>query len=116
MAASPPGQPPGTTLTDSGGAVQLVDPDGTIYQFNSNGTLNYVEDTHGNRITAGYNAQGQLASLTDSNGEYLDLAYNSQGLLATLTDSTDRPRPTATTPPASWSPTPTCMARRPTPT
>ncbi len=63
----------GTTLTASDGAYQLVEPDGTIYQFNTNGTLNYVQDTHGNRITAGYNAQGQLVSLTDSNGEYLDL-------------------------------------------
>ena len=27
------------------------------YQFNANGTLNYVQDTNGNRITAGYNAQ-----------------------------------------------------------
>ncbi len=77
----------GTTLTSSGGAYQLVEPDGTIYQFNANGTLNYVQDTHGNRITAGYNAQGQLVSLTDSNGEYLDLTYNAQGHLATLTDS-----------------------------
>ena len=70
----------GTTLTASGGAYQLVEPDGTIYQFNTNGTLDYVQDTHGNRITAGYNAQGQLASLTDSNGEYLDLTYNAQGI------------------------------------
>ena len=77
----------GTTLTVSGGAYQLVEPDGTIYQFNANGTLNYVQDTNGNRITAGYNAQGQLVSLTDSNGEYLDLTYNAQGHLATLTDS-----------------------------
>ncbi|MFI5458474.1 MAG: SdrD B-like domain-containing protein [Isosphaerales bacterium] len=77
----------GTTLTSSGGAYQLVAPDGIDYQFNTNGTLNYVQDTHGNRITAGYNAQGQLTSLTDSNGEYLDLAYNAQGRLATLTDS-----------------------------
>ncbi|MFI5454955.1 MAG: RHS repeat-associated core domain-containing protein [Isosphaerales bacterium] len=77
----------GTTLTASGGAVQLVEPDGTIYQFNTNGTLNYVQDTHGNRITAGYNTSGQLFSLTDSNGEFLDLAYNAQGHLATLTDS-----------------------------
>ncbi len=50
----------GTTLTVSGGGYQLVEPDGTIYQFNTNGTLNYVQDIDGNRITAGYNAQGQL--------------------------------------------------------
>jgi RHS repeat-associated protein len=77
----------GMTLTESGGAYQLVDPDSTIYQFNANGTLAYVQDTHGNTITAGYNGLGQLVSLTDSNGEYLDLSYDSQGDLATLTDS-----------------------------
>ena len=77
----------GTTLTVSDGAYQLVEPDGTTYQFNTNGTLNYVQDTNGNRITAGYNAQNQLVSLTDSNGEFLDLSYNAQGHLATLTDS-----------------------------
>ena len=77
----------GTTLTVSGGADRLVESDGTVYQFNINGTLSYVQDTHGNRITAGYNGQGQMISLTDSNGEYLDLTYNAQGHLATLTDS-----------------------------
>ena len=65
----------------------LVEPDGTVYQFNPNGTLAYVQDANGNRITAGYNAAGQLVSLTDSNGEYLTLTYNAHGHLATLTDS-----------------------------
>ncbi len=77
----------GTTLTENGGADRIVEPDGLISQFNANGTLNYLQDSHGNRITAGYNGQGQLATLTDSNGEYLDLAYNSQGFLGSLTDS-----------------------------
>ena len=53
----------GHDATSSGGAYQLVEPNGTTYQFNTNGTLTYVQDTHGNRITAGYNAQGQLVSL-----------------------------------------------------
>ena len=77
----------GTSLTATNGAYQFVKPDGTVFQFNTNGTLKYVQDTNGNRITAGYNAQGQLASLTDSNGEYLDLTYNAQGHLSQLTDS-----------------------------
>jgi RHS repeat-associated protein len=85
---APPRGEERTTLTAGGGTYQVVDPDGTSYQFNANGTLDYVEDTHGNRITAGYNAQGQLDTLTHSNGEFFDLAYNTQGLLATLTDST----------------------------
>ena len=78
----------GTTLTSSGDAYELVATDGTTSQFNANGTINFIQDTNGNRITAGYSAQGQLVSLTASNGEYLDLAYNAQGRLATLTDST----------------------------
>src|SRR5208337_4409960 len=77
----------GLTLSISNGAYLLEAPDGTFYQFNANGTLNYVEDTNGNSITAGYNSQGQLVSLTDSNGEYLDLTYNAQGHLSQLTDS-----------------------------
>jgi len=77
----------GSSLTASGGAYQLVGADGTILKFNPDGTLNYVQDTHGNTITAAYNPQGQLVSLTDSNGEYVDLAYNSAAHLASLTDS-----------------------------
>ncbi len=77
----------GTTLTLRGGAYQLVAADGSTTLFNTNGTLAYVQDTHGNRITAGYNGQNQLVSLTDSNGEYIDLSYNNQGHLSQLTDS-----------------------------
>ncbi len=69
----------GTTLTASNGAYRLVGPSGTAYQFNANGTLSYLQDANGNRITAGYNTQGQLALLTDSNGEFLRLTYNPQG-------------------------------------
>ncbi len=77
----------GTTLTGNNGAYQLTGPAGTIYQFNTDGTLNYVQDKNGNRITAAYNAEGQLDSLTQSNGEYVDLSYNAQGHLSQLTDS-----------------------------
>jgi RHS repeat-associated protein len=74
------------TLTFTAGKYRLVETDGTVYQFNPDGTLNYVEDTHGNRITAGYTS-GQLTTLTHSNGESLTLTYNGQGHLATLVDS-----------------------------
>jgi RHS repeat-associated protein len=77
----------GIALTFSNGAYQLVERDGTVYQFNTNGTLDYVQDTHGNRITTSYDAAGRLSQLTETNGEYLHLAYNSQGQLGTLTDS-----------------------------
>ncbi len=77
----------GEVLTLTSGAYRLLDPDGTAYQFNTNGTLDYVQDKNGNRIMASYNSSGQLSQLTDSNGEYLQLGYNAQGQMTTLTDS-----------------------------
>ena len=52
------------------GVFSLQEKDGTLTEFNpvSNGqaTLDYVQDTNNNRITAGYNTNGQLVKLTDS--------------------------------------------------
>jgi len=76
-----------SVLTLANGAYTLTRPDGTIYQFNANGTLAYVQDSNGNRITASYNTGGQLVTLTHSNGEYLTLTYNAQGRLSRLVDS-----------------------------
>jgi RHS repeat-associated protein len=69
----------------SGGGCQLTESDGSLTAFNANGTLNYVQDSNGNRITAAYSG-GLLTQLTDSNGEYLTLSYTN-GLLTKLTDS-----------------------------
>ena len=69
-----------------GGAYQLRETDGTVEAFLPSGQLNYVQDSDGNRITAGYNASGQMVSLTDSDGQALTLAYNGQGLISTITD------------------------------
>ncbi len=77
-----------SVVTIANGAYRLVATDGTIYQFNPNGTIGYVQDFNGSRITAGYNFAGQLVSLTDSNGEYVGLSYNAQGHVSELTDST----------------------------
>ena len=76
-----------SVVTFTNGAYRLVTTDGTIYQFNPNGTIGYVQDSKGNRITAGYNFAGQFVSLADSNGESLTLSYNAQSHLGTLTDS-----------------------------
>jgi RHS repeat-associated protein len=76
----------GEVLTSSAGAYRLLEPNGTVYQFNTDGTLAYVQDANGNRITADY-SNGRLATLTDANGEYLQLTYDTQGQLKTLTDS-----------------------------
>ncbi len=74
------------TLSLTSGAYQYVQTDGTIIVFNTNGSLNYEQDTNGNRITAGYNSSGELSSLTASNGSALKIAYNAQGLIASITD------------------------------
>jgi RHS repeat-associated protein len=78
------------TLTDDGhGGYLLTEADGTATDYNANGTLNYVRDTDGNRITAGYTA-GLLTSLTTSSGQWIGIAYNSAGLISTVTDSEGR--------------------------
>ena len=74
------------TLTLTSGAYQYVQTDGTILAFNSNGTLNYEQDTNGNRITAGTNSSGELTSLTASNGSAIAIAYNAQGLISQITE------------------------------
>ncbi len=75
-------------LTATGGAFQLQELDGAITAFNSDGTLNYVQDRNGNRITATYTS-GLLTRLTHSNGAFLTLTYTS-GLLTQVQDSAGR--------------------------
>jgi YD repeat-containing protein len=74
------------TLTRTSGAYQYRQTNGTILAFNPNGTLNYEQDTNGNRITAGYNSSGQLTSLTASSGSAITIAHNAQGLISSITD------------------------------
>jgi RHS repeat-associated protein len=72
-------------LSLSSGAYQYVETDGTIIAFIADGSLNYEQDTNGNRITAGYSS-GELSSLTASNGSRITIAYNTQGLISSITD------------------------------
>ena len=74
------------TLTLVSGAYQFVQTDGTIIAFNANGSLDYEQDTNGNRITAGYNSSGELTSLTASNGSAITITYNTQGLISSITE------------------------------
>ncbi|MDE2508030.1 MAG: RHS repeat protein, partial [Planctomycetota bacterium] len=71
------------------GTYQLLETNGTIEHFNANGTLDYVQDANGNRVTAGYTS-GQLTSLTSSSGGSIAIGYNSAGLISTLTSSDGR--------------------------
>ena len=79
----------GTLAADGSGGYLLTEASGIETDFTSAGLLNYMQDTNGNRITAGYTA-GELTSLTASSGQSIDLAYNSAGLISSITDSTGR--------------------------
>jgi RHS repeat-associated protein len=75
------------TLTSVNGVFRLRETDGTVLAFRPDGSLDYIEDTNGNRISAGYTGS-ELTSLTHSDGSSLTLMYNAQGLLSQVTDST----------------------------
>ncbi|MBE9160631.1 putative Ig domain-containing protein [Nodosilinea sp. LEGE 06152] len=77
------------SLTVDQGVYRLRELDGAISVFRSDGKLDYVQDTNGNRITAGYTS-GRLTSLAHSNGDILAIAYNPQGRIGQVTDSTGR--------------------------
>jgi RHS repeat-associated protein len=72
-------------LTLSGGAYRLTESDQPIWQFHTDGTLDYVADPNGNRITLGY-TNGLLTSLTHSDGQQLLIDYNAQGRIAHVTN------------------------------
>ena len=76
----------GTLTADGHGGYLLTEADGTATDYNANGTLNYIQDTNGNRITAGYTG-GRLTSLTASSGQSITIAYNAAGLISSVTDS-----------------------------
>ena len=77
------------TLTESGGGFELREQSGELTRFRSDGMLDYLQDTNGNRITAGYSGS-QLTSLTHSNGSALTLAYNAQGRISQVSDPAGR--------------------------
>src|SRR5262249_49191934 len=70
----------------SDGSYVLTETNGQVTAFHPNGTLDYIQDTNGNRITAGY-LGGKLTSLMHSSGAALAIAYNSAGLISSITDS-----------------------------
>ncbi|WP_020467969.1 Calx-beta domain-containing protein [Zavarzinella formosa] len=79
----------GTLAKLVGGGYTLTELDGGITAYNANGTLAYVQDTNGNRITAAFTG-GLLTKLTHSSGQSLTLAYNASGLVSSITDSQGR--------------------------
>jgi RHS repeat-associated protein len=79
----------GILTADAGGAFTLQESDGQIETFNADGTLDYIQDTDGNRITAGYTG-GRLTSLTDNSEGSLAITYNAAGLIATVASADGR--------------------------
>jgi RHS repeat-associated protein len=76
-------------LTQVNGALQLREKNGELIAFRTDGSLDYIQDTNQNRITAGY-TDSLLTSLTQSDGSVLTLSYNAQGLLSQVSDPTGR--------------------------
>jgi RHS repeat-associated protein len=76
-------------LTLTAGTYRLTETDQTVWQFRTDGLLDFVQDTNGNRITLGY-TNGLLTTLTHSSGAQLVLAYNANGRLTSVTDPLGR--------------------------
>ena len=75
----------GVLIANSDGTFSLRETDGTLTHFLASGQVDYVQDTNGNRITAGYTG-GLLTSLTHSDGQSLQIAYNAAGRITSVTD------------------------------
>ncbi|NEP53701.1 MAG: hypothetical protein F6K65_34835, partial [Moorea sp. SIO3C2] len=72
-------------LTLTGSVYRLEEEDGTVTEFLPNGSLNYVEDTNGNRVTASY-TNNLLTGLTSTSGDNLNFDYNSQGRIVSASN------------------------------
>jgi RHS repeat-associated protein len=79
----------GTLTALADGTYALLETNGQLTDFKADGTLNYLSDANGNRITAGYSG-GHMTSLTHSSGQSLQLHYNAAGLIDSVTDSAGR--------------------------
>jgi RHS repeat-associated protein len=77
------------TLTFDQGIYSLEEPDGTVLAFRTDGRLDYLMDTNGNRITAVYTGYN-LTTLQHSNGSHIQLEYNNQGRIIRVIDSVGR--------------------------
>ena len=75
-------------LISSGGGYLHTESSGYGRFFDSAGRLQYVEDTHGNRITCTYSG-GQLMRLEHSSGQYLDIGWSGDRI-ASVTDPDGR--------------------------
>jgi RHS repeat-associated protein len=77
------------TLKVVGGGYELTNPDGKVTRFRGDGTLEFIQDANGNRITTTFTG-GRLTGLAHSSGASLTIGYNAAGLIGTITDSAGR--------------------------
>jgi RHS repeat-associated protein len=77
------------TLAQNGSNFQRTLPDGTKYNFDSNGRQISVVDRNGNAVTYAYDGSGKLLTITDFNNQVVTFAY-SGGRVSTITDSANR--------------------------
>jgi RHS repeat-associated protein len=73
------------TLILNGGTFSVQEIGGSSTHFLADGQVDYVQDTNGNRITAGYTG-GLLTSLTHSDGQSIQISYNAAGRIDLVTD------------------------------
>jgi RHS repeat-associated protein len=67
---------------------ELAEPDGTRLQFRSDGTLEFVEDPNGNRVTTTFTS-GRLTALGHSSGQAVTMTYVGDHI-RTVTDDVGR--------------------------
>lgn len=76
------------TLSKQQGVFRLRETSGEVIAFHADGSLDFLSDSNGNRITASHSGN-QLTKLTHSSGAELSLSY-SMGRLQQVTDPSGR--------------------------
>ncbi|MFN8626155.1 MAG: RHS repeat-associated core domain-containing protein [Candidatus Binatia bacterium] len=77
------------TLTVTAGAYELLETDGERVVFRPDGTLDFIEELNGNRVTADYSS-GRTASLTKTNGDRVTFTYDGHGRITEAVDAVGR--------------------------
>ena len=75
----------GVLIANADGTFSLRETNGALTHFLASGQVDYVQDTNGNRVTAGYSG-GLLTSLNHSDGQSIEIAYNAADLISQVTD------------------------------
>lgn len=74
------------TLSWKNNHYELEENNGRLVVFRADGQLNYVEDSNGYRLTAGY-TNDLLTRLSASSGDSLTFDYNADGRIETVSDN-----------------------------